>query len=145
MASAGRPSKFGKVDLNQVKILAEKGFTDAEMSSFFGVTEQTWNNWKKAHPSFFESLKTWKEVADQKVEHSLFERATGYSHEDTKFATFEGKITDAQPFTKHYPPDTTACIFWLKNRKQAEWRDKTEHDVSVKDCELIPPKKPNED
>lgn len=30
------------------------------------------------------------------------------------------------PLTKHYPPDTTACIFWLKNQKPKEWHDRTE-------------------
>jgi hypothetical protein len=36
------------------------------------------------------------------------------------------------PYTEHYPPDTTACIFWPKNRRRDKWRDKheIEHDVS---------------
>jgi hypothetical protein len=28
------------------------------------------------------------------------------------------------PFEQHYPPDTVACIFWLKNRRPDLWRDK---------------------
>lgn len=50
------------------------------MSDFFGVTEQTWNNWKTSHPDFFESIRDWKREADEKVERSLFERAKGYTH-----------------------------------------------------------------
>lgn len=120
-----RPSKFTDEMTVQARFLAEKGCTDAEIASFFKVTEQTVNNWKISHPEFFESLKLGKEVADQKVERSLFERATGFSHPDTHISNFQGDIT-VTPLVKHYAPDTTACIFWLKNRKPAEWRDKVE-------------------
>lgn len=60
----------------------------------------------------------------------MFERATYYSHPDTHISNFQGDIT-VTPLTKHYPPDTTACIFWLKNRKPKDWRDKVESDVHV--------------
>lgn len=121
----GQPSKFTDEMPAQAKKLAAKGWTDAEMAEFFEVTEQTVNNWKIAHPDFFESLKDGKDVADDKVERSLFERATGYSHPDTHISNFQGAITVTE-ITKHYPPDTTAAIFWLKNRRPTRWRDKTE-------------------
>lgn len=120
-----RPSKFTEEMPEQAKFLAEKGFTDAELAAFFKVTEQTVNNWKTAHPEFFESLKEGKAVADDKVVASLFHRATGYSHPEVHVSNFQGTIT-LTPLTKHYPPDTTAAIFWLKNRRPDEWRDKTE-------------------
>lgn len=94
------------------------------MAGFFGVSEQTLNGWKKRHSEFMESLKEGKERADAEVADKLFKRATGYSHVDTKFATFEGKITDAKEYVKHHAPDTIACIFWLKNRRPDLWRDK---------------------
>lgn len=119
----GRPSKFETINQDQLKKLAQKGWTDAEMADFFGVTEQSFNNYKKAHPEFFESLKDWKAEADQKVEKSLFERATGYQHPDTKFFMYEGAVISEETI-KHYPPDTTAAIFWLKNRKPEQWREK---------------------
>lgn len=122
----GRPSKFDKIDMHVVEVLAKEGYTDEQFAKLFRITHQTWNNWKKQHPDFFESLKDWKKQADAKVEKSLFERATGYSHTDTKFATHEGFITDSREYTKHYPPDSTAAIFWLKNRQPDEWRDKSE-------------------
>ena len=121
----GRPSKFDAVDRQQVEFLAKRGFTDAELAEFFKVTEQTWNNWKSAHPEFFESLKDWKAEADRKVERSLYERAKGYSHAEDKIFNANGKPL-VVPTTKHYPPDTTAAIFWLKNRMKDEWRD-TQH------------------
>lgn len=124
--AGGRPSGFDKLDLVQVEKLTKAGFTDAQLADFFGTTEQTWNNWKKAHPKFFESLKDWKSEADHEVEKSLYHRAKGYNCTDTKFATNEGKISDSLEYTKHYPPDTTAAIFWLKNRQPKEWRDRIE-------------------
>lgn len=128
-AKAGRPSKLDNLDRKQVERLAKKGWTDAEMAAFYEVTEQTWNNWKKKDPEFFESLKDWKAEADHEVERSLYERATGYSHPDSHISNYQGEIT-VTAITKHYPPDSTAAIFWLKNRKPGEWRDKLDHEHS---------------
>ena len=126
---AGRPSKYGTINMEQVEMLASKGFTDAEMAGFFNLALSTWHLWKKEHPEFSDSLKEWKENADRKVERSLYERATGFRCIDTKFATHEGNISDSLEYIKEYPPDTTAAIFWLKNRKKAEWRDR--HEVGL--------------
>lgn len=122
----GRPPKFKQEHMKKIKKMALAGFTDKEMSECLSVTEQTFNNWKKKYPDFFESLKDWKFLADEAVEKSLYLRATGYSHPDTKFATYEGQITDSVEYTKHYAPDPTAAIFWLKNRKPKQWKDKQE-------------------
>ncbi len=121
----GRQSKFTAVMSKEVKFLAEKGCTDADLAEFFAVSESTLNNWKISHPEFFEAMKEGKAVADAKVERSLFEKATGFSHPDSHVSNFQGTVT-VTPVVKHYPPDTTACIFWLKNRKPQEWRDKTD-------------------
>lgn len=121
----GRPSDYDRVNLGQARTLAEKGFTDQELADFFDVAPSTIYLWKREHPEFSETLKLGKESADRKVERSLFERATGYSHPDTHFATCDGLVVQT-PTTKQYPPDTTAGIFWLKNRQPDKWRDKTE-------------------
>jgi hypothetical protein len=60
-----------------------------------------------------------------RVEKSLYHRATGYTCDDCHVSRYEGRITVA-PLKKHYPPDVTACIFWLKNRKPQEWPDRSE-------------------
>ena len=119
----GRPSKINTLDLRQVETLASFGLTDKQIADVIGVTEQSINNYKKDE-KFFESLKKGKEIADQRVERSLFERATGYSHpEDKIFCNPSGKVTTVQTI-KYYAPDTIACIFWLKNRKSEEWQDR---------------------
>ena len=123
----GRPSKFDQVKMGQVEMLAVKGWTDAEMSSFFGVTEQTWNNWKKSHPGFFESLKDWKLIADNRVEIALYSSAVGYAHpEDKVFMPAGAEKAVIVPTIKSYPPNVVACMAWLNNRKPQQWRHKRE-------------------
>lgn len=120
----GRPTRYQAEFAEQAQKLCRLGATDKELADFFAVDVATVNRWKLRHPEFRESLKRGKEIADAEVADRLFKRATGYSHKDTKFATFEGKITDREEYDKHYPPDTVACIFWLKNRRPDLWRDK---------------------
>lgn len=125
MKKTGRPSEYEKLNLDQVQILARKGFTDKELAEFFGVGVSTIYWWKNEHPAFLEALKLGKDEADRKVERSLFERATGYSHPDTHFSAHDGVVIQT-PTIKQYPPNATSAIFWLKNRKPAEWREKLE-------------------
>jgi hypothetical protein len=131
----GRPSGFDKLNLDQVRMLALKGWTDREMADFFSVTEQTWNNWKNAHPAFFESLKDWKAEADHKVEQSLYQRAIGMKVREVRLTG--GGDDDEAPAAvetvKELPPDTTAMIFWLKNRKRDQWRDRVDNEHTGKD------------
>ncbi|WP_293933302.1 hypothetical protein [Sphingobacterium sp. UBA6645] len=70
------------------------GATDAELGDFFNVTEQTINNWKEAHPEFFESIKKGKDFADAKVAEKLFHRALGFETTEVITAAYQGFITD---------------------------------------------------
>lgn len=117
-----RPSKFGDLDLVKVEALAVKGWTDNEMSAFFDIDRSTWYRWKNKHPEFCDALKGWKEHADAVVERSLYERAIGYSHPEDKIFNNNGEPMVVET-VKHFPPDTTAAIFWLKNRDKENWRD----------------------
>lgn len=126
----GRPSAYKPEYAVQARALCEKGWTDKEMAKFFKVAERTLNTWKDKHPEFLQSLKAGKAFADDQVEQSLFNRALGYSHPEVKVFNNEGKITTYE-VTKQYPPDPVSCIFWLKNRRPEQWRDKQEHDHNV--------------
>mgnify|MGYP000255228227 CR=1 FL=1 len=142
-----RPSRYKAEFAEQAAKLCRLGATDKELAEFFGVTEKTINNWKGAHPEFLQSLKAGKQMADAEVADKLFQRAIGYSHPDTHISNYQGLIT-VTPITKHYPPDPTSMIFWLKNRRPDLWRDKPEPDdgdaevrpvrveISVKDARI---------
>jgi len=124
----GRPSSYKPEYAEQAEKLCKLGATDKEMADFFETTEQTINAWKKAHPEFLESLKRGKQEADANVAERLYQRATGYSHAAVKIVAnaTTGDVVQV-PYTEHYPPDTTAAIFWLKNRAPQQWRDRQDH------------------
>jgi hypothetical protein len=119
--AAGRPSKYKPEFSIQAKKLSNLGATDAEMADFFEVSVSTLNLWKIEHEEFSESLKLGKQAPDQRVKSSLYHRAMGYSHTEDDIRVVDGEIV-ITPTIKHYPPDTAACIFWLKNRLPDEFR-----------------------
>lgn len=121
----GRPSKYQPEFAEQAAKLCKLGATDAQLADFFEVSVSTVNLWKVQHPEFSESIKVPKTEADNRVEQSLFLRAMGYEHDEVDIRVVGGELVQT-PIRKHYPPDATAMIFWLKNRKPADWRDKQE-------------------
>lgn len=131
--AGGRPSKYREEFVSQAKKLVQLGATDAELADFFEVAISTIYLWKVVHQEFSDALKLGKDVADRRVEEALYHRAMGYSHEDTDIRVVDGCVVET-PIIKRYAPDTTAAIFWLKNRKPDEWRDKrdVEHSGSIK-------------
>lgn len=128
----GRPTKYKAEYAEQARKLCLLGSTDADLADFFEVPESTINNWKKAHPEFMESIKKGKAIADATVADRLYKRATGYEHQAVKIFNNGGEKM-VVPYTERFAPDTTAAIFWLKNRQPASWRDRqhTEHSGSV--------------
>ncbi|WP_230986280.1 helix-turn-helix domain-containing protein [Burkholderia multivorans] len=120
--AGGRPSSYRSEYAEQARKLCRLGAIDKELADFFGVSEQTINAWKTAHPEFLESLKAGKELADAEVADKLFQRATGYSHPAVKLFMYQGTVI-REEYTEHYPPDTAAIIFWLKNRRPDLWRN----------------------
>ncbi|MDP2363653.1 MAG: terminase [Ignavibacteria bacterium] len=124
----GRPSKLLDIDLGQVTTLAAFNLTNVQIATVLGVTEQAINRYKEDE-AFSLALKKGKEISDNRVVKSLFERAMGYDHPHEEiFCNKDGVVTRVQTI-KHYPPSEVACIFWLKNRKSAEWRDKQEIEI----------------
>lgn len=120
----GRPSSFKTEYVEQARKLTQLGATDRDVADFFRVSESTVTRWKHVHPEFREALKVGKDAADDRVEHSLFRRAVGYSYDTEKIAINASGDVTRVPYVEHVPPDTTAMIFWLKNRRPAEWRDR---------------------
>lgn len=125
----GAPSRYKPEYAKQAYKLCLAGFTDKDLADFFEVDEKTVNNWKLKQADFLAALKKGKAFADGQVAKKLFERATGYQHADIDIKQYEGTIIKTE-LVKHYPPDTTAAIFWLKNRQPGKWRDKQSIEVN---------------
>ncbi len=121
----GRPTDYRPEYCEQVEKLCRLGATDKEIADFFGKAESTINLWKLEHPDFSESIKKGKIDADAKVASSLYHRALGYKHAAVQIFN-DGGTPLVVDYIKHYAPDTTAAIFWLKNRRKEQWRDRHE-------------------
>lgn len=128
----GRRSSYREAYANQALKLALLGAKDKELADFFGVSTQTLNKWKKDYPEFLDALKKGKDVADSNVASKLYNRAIGYDFKETHIVRKDGKVVGEKHITKHQPPDTTAAIFWLKNRQPDKWRDRKELQVGNK-------------
>ena len=116
--------------------LALQGATDEDIANAFGITRRTVLRWRENYPSFDESLKRGKEIADSKVERSLYKKAIGYDYtESENIVEIDPKTGGSKPVrikktNKHVAPDTMAIMYWLNNRKRAQWCQKQE--ISVK-------------
>ena len=125
----GRPTAYKPEFAAQAAKLCEMGATDSEIAGFFEVHVATVYRWQAAHPEFCDALKTGKEVANERVERSLYHKAVGYTFESVKIFMPAGHEKPVYaPYREHVPPDTTAAIFWLKNRRPDDWRDKQQHE-----------------
>lgn len=125
----GQPTKYKPEYDNIAKMLCERGAVDRELADALQVSTVTIQNWMSLYPSFGEAVRHGKAaVFDPKVERALAQRAIGYSVdcEEVK-VTKDGDII-RYPVRKHFAPDVTACIFWLKNRQPKQWRDVQSHD-----------------
>lgn len=140
-SAGGRPTKYREEFIEQARKLCELGATDLEVAQFFEVSKRTLYYWQQQHPELAQALKVGKVAADDRVERALYHRATGYSFDSEDIRLIDETIEEAPAsadvqartlHTKkvlristitHVPPDVTACIFWLKNRRREQWRD----------------------
>ena len=105
---------------------AKDGLIDEQIATNIGVSYSTFRDWKKKFPALSAALKESKEVVDRQVENALFKSAIGFIYEE-ETVTNAGDVVLVKKYSK---PNTTAQIFWLKNRKRNQWTDKSEVDVS---------------
>lgn len=125
----GRPSDYEEAFESIAQKMGELGATDQELADAFNVDVRTIYRWKHDHPGFCQALKIGKDVADDRVERSLYQKAIGYEQDEVKiFMPAQAEEPVYAPFRAKIAPDTTAAIFWLKNRRSQDWRDKSEHE-----------------
>lgn len=114
-----------------------RGLTDEQIANNMGIGTTTLYRWMETYEEIRESLKTGKDEADMIVENALFKSACGYDYEeiteelkwDNKTRSYKMKVT--KKLKKHQPPSNTAQIFWLKNRRAEQWRDKVENNITL--------------
>lgn len=123
------------------KQYAEQGMTNEEIAQCLGITRSTLYEWQNRHSEFMDALKKGKISTDTRVEQALLKRALGYQYEERKTITTDSS-NRTEVYIKEVPPDTTAQIFWLKNRKPDEWRN-AQPDDKEKVEELIEGMKEN--
>ena len=107
---------------------ARDGLTDEQIAKNIGISRSTLNVWKDRYSDISDALKRGKDVIDRQVENALLKRALGYEYEEVKEKFEDGVITERTVTKKEVVPDTTAQIFWLKNRKPDKWRDKPRYE-----------------
>lgn len=136
--------------LLMVEAWARDGYTDEEIFTKMGISNSTFYEWKKKSPEFNEALKRGKEVVDIEVENALYKKCIGYTVPIKK--TFKLKRTifnDDGKKIKEYeelvegedevyvPADTISQIFWLKNRKPKEWREKIQYEGNQEEINKV--------
>jgi hypothetical protein len=139
MSAGGRPSSYRDEYAEQARKICEIGATDQEVADFFDVDVRTVYRWKHDHEEFCQSLKVGKAVADARVERSLYQKAIGYEQDEVKIFMPGGATEPVYaPYRAKIAPDTTAGIFWLKNRDPENWRDKVVQDHTSSDGSMTP-------
>ena len=127
LKKVGRPSLYKPEYAIQAEKLCLLGATDIELADFFEISVATLNKWKIKYPDFVASICGAKEIADARVERSLYQKAIGYTFESEKVFQFQGQIIRT-PIREHIPPDTVAGMFLMKNRQPDKWRDVQKHE-----------------
>ncbi len=100
---------------------ARDGLTDEQIAENVGISVRTLYRWKIQHCQICHALKKGKDIADREIENALFKRAKGYDFTETRIKKKGGVVVEETVIAKHIPGDTTAQIFWLKNRKPEYW------------------------
>lgn len=136
----GRHGKYGEWitedGLLKVQGWARDGLSNEQIAHNIGINQDTLYEWQKRFPEFSEAIKKGKEVVDREVENAMLKRALGYEYDEVTQEPVTDKDTGitemrvTKRVTKQIVPDVTAQIFWLKNRKPNEFRDKRDVDLS---------------
>ena len=137
-------SKWPQVESKLVLVEAwcRDGLIEADIAHNLGISKKTMELYKKDHSNFLAALKRGKEEADILVENALFKRTQGFRYDEItteSFPVYEvmtGKLLgyemrETKRVTKEVLADPTSMIFWLKNRKKLEWRDKHEVEKTI--------------
>lgn len=130
------PAKYNKKMARKIYMLATIGLTQPQMAVQLDMSVNTLSNWLHKRPECKEAYQKGKLIHDTSVQETLLKRALGYSYEEVSI--HEGVDSIGRPYSrtskviKHVQPDTTAMIFWLKNRHRDQWNDVQQHQIQSK-------------
>lgn len=131
-APIGRPTSYKPEYAKVAAMMCLNGAIDPELAEEFGVSIPTLYNWRAKYPEFLKAIVVNKEIADSRVERSLYQRAVGYTQESEKVFMQAGSREPVRvPFKENVPPDVSSMIFWLKNRQPLRWKDRHEQSATV--------------
>ncbi len=148
---------MAKIDewLEQDKLIllegwSRDGLTYEQIAKNMDIDVTTLREWRKKNPPISTALKKGREVSDYEVENALFKKSLGYNvllkktfklkrieynNDGKKIKEYE-ELVDGYDET-HIPADTTAQIFWLKNRNPRKWRDKVEVETNKQELSKL--------
>lgn len=137
MGARGPDSQFKPEYCDLARRVSMLGATNEDLAGILGVCRNTVGNWMREYPQFKAAMEEGKLTADATVAEKLYQRATGYQRPATRyFSTKEGPPQRVD-YTHHHAPDTAACIFWLRNRRRADWREQVEHRHTTSEAMLV--------
>lgn len=132
-SNAGRPTEYADEFCQKANELCQAGATDSEIADFFGVSTRTIYRWKLEYPEFCQAIAAGKEIADERVERSLYQNATGFAYKEQQAIKIkvdqhqeEIKVVEVE---RYAPAETTAASLWLRNRRPEKWRDKQDLNI----------------
>lgn len=131
MAGASYKDWLTEDGLLMIESWARDGFTEEQIANNIGCAYSTFRNWKKKYSAVLAALKKGKRPIDFEVENALLKNALGFKYTEEEIYKDDDGNTRVKKVNRYQKPDTTAQIFWLKNRKPKLWRDAYKQDVEV--------------
>ncbi len=130
--------EFKREYIERARDLSSRGAGMGDLAAAFGVSIWAIKLWRTVHAEFGQAIKLGREVADDRVEMALYEKAIGYSFDAVKpMVVSQGRgepaVIEEYHYTEHVPPDTAAARYWLNNRRPELWKERVEQTNVNKD------------
>lgn len=131
-----RYDRYIKGREEEIKAYLRGGADNKTLAAKLGIGLTTFKKILKENPEMGVWIQESKEKADLAVEAALYKRAIGFEFEETHTEVRvnpdgSGQTTYVRKVKKQVVPDTTAQIFWLKNRQKDKWSDRLNVDAKV--------------